>query len=354
MRVAITGGAGFVGSSLALAFRRESPACKVVAFDNLRRRGSELNLALFKQHGVEFFHGDIRSEHDLEELPGEFDLLIDASAEPSVLAGIDGSPRYVLQTNLAGTLNCLEFARRRAGCFVFLSTSRVYSMEPLRAVNLSESETRFEIAEDQSLPGVTPKGIGEGFPVDLPRSLYGATKLASELIIQEYVYSYGLRAVVNRCGVIAGPGQFGKVDQGVFTLWVANHYFKKPLRYTGFGGSGKQVRDLLHPLDLFDLVKRQAGEPGKLAGEVYNVGGGPASSTSLLELTAHCQRVVGNRVEVGRAPESHAADIPLYVSDNAKVARAFGWFPGRTVPDIIEDIARWIASNEAQLRNIFA
>src|SRR5690606_7583876 len=151
-------------------------------------------------------------------------------------AGLDGAPSYLVQTNLGGTLNCLEWARRQGAAVVFLSTSRVYSIAPLREVGLRETETRFEIAESQALPGVSAAGVAEDFPTHLPRSLYGATKLASEMMVQEYAEAYGVPAVINRCGVIAGPGQFGKVDQGVFTLWVANHYFGKPLRYTGFGG----------------------------------------------------------------------------------------------------------------------
>src|SRR5207302_2093552 len=131
--------------------------------------------------------------------------------------------------------------------------------------------SRFEIAEDNEQKGISKKGISESFPIHLPRSLYGATKLASEMIIQEYAYAYGLQALINRCGVIAGPGQFGKVDQGVFTLWVANHYFRRPLKYTGFGGRGKQVRDLLHPLDLFTLLKQQLLDISSYSGQVFNV-----------------------------------------------------------------------------------
>jgi CDP-paratose 2-epimerase len=354
MKILITGGAGFVGSNLAFAFKGKDPSHTVVAFDNLKRRGSEINLPLFKNFGIEFSHGDIRNASDLEDLNGEFDLFVEASAEPSVHAGINGSPHYVLQTNLTGTLNCLEFARRRVENFLFLSTSRVYSIAPLRGLNLIDGPTRFEIADTQSVSGITAKGVTEDFPTNLPRSLYGATKLASELIIQEYVNAYGLRAIINRCGVLAGPGQFGKVDQGVFTLWVANHYFKRPLKYTGFGGRGKQVRDLLHPLDLFTLLEKQLSEITRYSGEVFNVGGGREVSTSLLELTSLCRQVVGNTTEIGEEAESPAVDIPLYISDCKKATEAFDWLPKRSVPVIIEDITRWIRENEQQLKHIFA
>lgn len=354
MRILVTGGAGFVGSHLALAFKSASSSNVVFAFDNLKRRGSEINLAKLKAAGVEFVHGDIRQPSDLEDLPGNFDLMIEASAEPSVLAGLNGSPQYVLQTNLTGTLNCLEFARRRAPQMIFLSTSRVYSICPLRNLKLREAETRFELSEDQDLVGVSQLGIAESFPTNLPRSLYGATKLASEMILQEYVESYGLRAVINRCGVIAGPGQFGKADQGVFTLWVARHYFKQPLKYTGFGGSGKQVRDLLHPRDLYELITRQVERLDDCSGEIFNVGGGNDVSTSLLELTELCRQATGNQVEISSAPDSPNVDIPFYISDYRRASQRFGWRPNLTMAEIVAEITAWIRNNEEQLKAIFA
>ena len=354
MRILITGGAGFVGSHLAMAFKEADSSNAIIAFDNLKRRGSEINLAKFKAAGIEFVHGDIRQPTDLEDLPGNFDLMIEASAEPSVLAGLNGSPQYVLQTNLIGTLNCLEFARRRAPQVVFLSTSRVYSIEPLRGLKLRETDTRFELLPNQEIPGINQQGIAENFPTHLPRSLYGATKLASEMILQEYVESYGLPAVINRCGVIAGPGQFGKTDQGVFTLWVARHFFNQPLTYTGFGGSGKQVRDLLHPRDLFELISKQIERLDDCSGEIFNVGGGDGGSTSLLELTELCRQATGNQVEINSVADSTKVDIPFYISDCCRASQRFGWRPNFTVAEIVAEITAWIRSNEEQLKAVFA
>jgi CDP-paratose 2-epimerase len=328
-----------------------------VAFDNLKRRGSELNLVEFKRRGIEFVHGDIRSCGDFEDLAGSFDVFIEASAEPSVHAGQTGSPDYLLDTNLFGTRNALDFARRRCGQMIFLSTSRVYSIEPLQQIVMSKGATRFEVGDAQTQPGVSSKGITENFAVDKPRSLYGMTKLASEYLIQEYAFSFGLPALMNRCGVIAGPGQFGKVDQGVFTLWVANHHFGKPLRYTGFGGEGHQVRDLLHPKDLFSLVQKQieALASKKYVGEVFNVGGGPASgSVSMRELTALCEEATGRKVEIGTHPDTARVDIPWYISDNSKVAKTFDWQPHFKAKDIVGDIAEWFRKEEATLAPLFA
>src|SRR5690606_33259517 len=138
---------------------------------------------------------------------------------------------YVLDTNLGGTLHCLDVARRSGAAFVFLSTSRVYPIDALNAVVTREAPTRFEIADEQTLPGVSREGISEAFPLTGARSLYGATKLASELFVEEYAAAFGLRTIVNRCGVIAGPWQMGKVDQGVFSLWIARHLYAGPLTH---------------------------------------------------------------------------------------------------------------------------
>jgi CDP-paratose 2-epimerase len=354
VKILITGGAGFVGSSLACAFATSERSVEITVLDNLRRRGSELNLAKFKNLGITFIHGDIRSPKDLADIPGTFDVFIEASAEPSVLAGLEGSPNYVLDTNLTGTLNCLEFARSRAGLFIFLSTSRVYSIEPLRKLRLKEEAKRLEIMPEQDYVGVTANGISEEFPTHLCRSFYGASKLASEFIIQEYSNAFGLRAAINRCGVLAGPGQFGKVDQGVFTLWVANHFFEKPLRYTGFGGTGKQVRDLLHPRDLFELIRKQIEAAERLRAEPTNIGGGLGASVSLTELTELCREATGNIVAIEQDRTSSPVDIPWYVSDSEKARKDFDWQPTTGVKQIVMEIADWLRQNEATLRPLFA
>ena len=255
-QVLITGGAGFVGSSVGLGLAQRYPEWEITALDNLKRRGSELNLPRLKQAGIKFVHGDIRNGEDLDPVVLQPDLILECSAEPSVLAGYT-SPGYMLQTNLVGTINCLELARQTQADFVFLSTSRVYPITYLNTLQYTEKETRFELLTQQSLPGASIHGISETFPLNKARSLYGSTKLASELLIAEYADAYGLRTLINRCGVLTGPWQMGKVDQGVFALWMANHYFEKPLKYIGYGGTGKQVRDFLHVADLLDLIDFQ-------------------------------------------------------------------------------------------------
>jgi CDP-paratose 2-epimerase len=339
--VLVTGGAGFVGSNLCVMLRGESSARRVVAFDNLKRRGSELNLPRLKAAGAEFVHGDVRSPDDLAALAGDFDLLLDCSAEPSVLAGAGGSPAYVVQTNLVGTANCLEWARPRQADVLFLSTSRVYPIAPQNQLSLIEGETRFELAPEQPFAGVSEAGISEGFSLEGARSIYGATKLASELLVEEYRVTYGLRTVVNRCGVLAGPWQMGKVDQGVFTLWVLAHLLGKPLKYIGYGGTGKQVRDLLHVRDLFELLALQLPRMNELTGSVFNAGGGRAVSLSLLETTRLCADLTGRSTLIESVSENRFADVPLYLTDNAKVTACTGWAPRTPPAKILEEIVVW-------------
>ena len=350
-KVLILGGAGFVGSSLAIGLKQRYPDWQIICFDNLRRRGSELNLPRFKQRNIEFVHGDVREPSDLDPAAFKVDTIIDCSAEPSVLAGVS-SPQYVLQTNLVGTINILELARQTQAKLLFLSTSRVYPIATIKSINLLEEKTRFSIAPAQILPGVSQQGISENFPLQGQRSIYGATKLASELLIEEYRAAYGVPAIINRCGVITGAWQMGKVDQGVFVLWVANHYFKKPLSYIGYGGTGKQVRDLLCIDDLLELINHQLQHFNALDGEIFNVGGGILSSLSLSETTQICQTLTGNQVELHQVAEERRDDIPLYITDCSKVIQRTGWQPQFTPEQTLEAIYRWIHNHRSILEPI--
>jgi CDP-paratose 2-epimerase len=320
------------------------------AFDNLKRRGSELALPRLAACGVRFVHGDVREPADLHEL-GAFDLLIDCAAEPSVIAG---SARYVLDTNLNGTLHCLEAARAHAAGLIFLSTSRVYPIATIERLPFVELDTRFAPAVGACGVGYSERGLNETFPLEGARSLYGASKLCSELIIQEYVAAHGLRAVIDRCGVLTGPWQMGKVDQGVIMHWVASHILDRPLRYIGYGGTGKQVRDILHVADLLELVDSQIAALDSLHGDVFNVGGGVDCSVSLRELTTLCQAVTRREVPIGTEHETRRADLRIYLSDCQKVQQRFGWKPQWRPDQIIEDIARWVWQERSALERVFA
>ncbi len=345
----ITGGAGFVGSNLAISFKQKYPTLKVIALDNLKRRGSELNIKRLKENGIEFIHGDIRNPEDLE-FKNKIDLLLECSAEPSVLAGYGESPAYIINTNLVGTINCLELARKNKADVVFLSTSRVYPYDAINSIKTRETETRFEWIEEQDrdIPGWSKDGIDTDFTLNGPKSMYGATKLCSELMLQEYIKMYGIRGVINRCGVIGGPWQFGKVDQGIFTFWILAHYFKEPLRYIGFGGKGKQVRDLLHVDDVFELIELQIKNIDKINGEIYNVGGNDMN-LSLFETTQLCKNITGNKIPIKSEPNTRPADVIIYKTNNQKIFNTLNWKPKRNAEGVLNDIYLWIKNNENTL-----
>ena len=353
VKVLVTGGAGFVGGTLGLSLKQHHPDWEVTALDNLKRRGSELGLPRLAAGGVRFVHGDVRIAEDIESA-GAFDLLLECSAEPSVLAGLDGSPAYVIETNLVGTVRCLEVARRHRAGVIFLSTSRVYPIEALSKLPRREAEKRFELeAATPPIPGYSLEGIAEEFPLAGARSIYGATKLSSELLIAEYVAAYGMAAVVNRCGVLAGPWQMGRVDQGVVMHWAASHVYGWPLQYIGYGGTGKQVRDLLHVDDLVELVDLQIPRLGELSGRIYNVGGGRKVSVSLMELTELCAAAAGNRVPLSGVAETRMADVPVYLTDARRVREELDWQPQRSAADIVRDCVDWIGKRANELRPVF-
>ena len=351
MKVLIAGGAGFVGSNLAISLKQRYKQYEVSVLDNLSRQGSQLNVARLQQQGIAFHRLDTRFAGPMQKL-GHFDVIIDAAAEPSVLAGLDSGLDYLVRTNFNGTVNLLNLARRSGAAFLFLSTSRVYPYNNLSGLLLQDEGDTFSLGKLQPVAGVSQSGVSEAFPITGPRTLYGATKLSSELMVQEYHTAFGLKTVINRCGVIAGPWQMGKVDQGVAALWLARHYWKRPLKYIGFGGRGLQVRDMLHIDDLFRLVDYQIHHPDVVNGETYNAGGGPQSSASLQQLTEICRSLTGNVVPIAASAEHRPGDIPWYITDNSRVMAATGWKPEKGVREIMTDMLRWIRENEDVLKPV--
>ena len=350
MRVLITGGAGFIGSTLALALAERHPDWEVVACDNLYRRGSEMNLPRLKQAGVQFVHADVRHSDDLGRV-GAIDAMVECSAEPSVMAGLEGAGEFVVQTNLMGAYHCFELAARHGAQVIFLSTSRVYPVAAQERLAYHEAETRFELSDQQPVAGASALGVAEAFPLAGARTLYGASKLAAELLLAEFADTYAIRTAIDRCGVVAGPWQLGKVDQGVFTHWMLSFYFGRPLSYFGYGGTGKQVRDLLHVFDLVDLVEDQLVRPEHWDATTFNVGGGRAASLSLVETSALCREITGRDVEIGSVAETRAGDVRVYLSDCSALFEHSEWRPRRTPRDVLQDIFGWIREHEPLVRD---
>ena len=347
MKLLVTGGAGFVGSNLSLALRRAFPESSITAMDNLYRNGSQLNVPRLEGSGIRFHEGDVRDPKSFPEEP--FDLMIECSAEPSVLAGRDGSPDYLFETNLTGAYHCLEACRKHGAGMIFLSTSRVYPMARLEAHPWREEDSRFAW-EDEGTRGLSSRGVSEDLDLSGARSLYGFTKLAAEQLIEEYRENFGLKIAVNRCGVIAGPWQFGKVDQGVVALWVMAHHYKRSLQYIGYGGTGKQVRDMLHVDDLADLIVDQVTDFEAWDGWLGNVAGGLKGSASLQELTKICQEVTGNTIEIAAVAENRPNDLRIFIAECSRLFGRTDWRPTRSVHKIIADTHAWVRENEEALQ----
>ena len=340
MKILLSGACGFVGTTLAreLAGRGH----EILGFDNFIRPGSESNRAELKRLGVKLTHADLRATSDVDALPAA-DWVVDAAANPSVLAGIDGktSSRQLIEHNLGGTVNLLEYCKRHHAGFTLLSTSRVYGIGPLATLPVEVVNHAFRplpAARDR-IAGLTSEGIAETFATTAPISLYGSTKLASEALALEYGETFSFPVFINRCGVLAGAGQFGRPDQGIFAYWLNSHLRRRPLRYIGFEGKGHQVRDCLHPRDLAPLLEKQFAAPA-LAPEdrLVNVGGGAASALSLRQLTDWCDGRFGLH-PVSADPSPRAFDIPWVVLDASKAQRLWDWRPATPARSILDEIA---------------
>ena len=345
MKVLITGVCGFVGSRLASSLREHLASCAIVGLDNLLRPGSETNRRELARLGVQFVHGDLRLRSDLEALPA-CDWVIDAAAHPSVLAGVDGrsSPRQLSEHNLGGTLNILEYCREHKAGLVLLSSSRVYSVRDLATLPVQVRGNAFAYVDKTGAPsGVSAAGLLESFPTRQPISLYGATKLASEIMAVEYGLAFEFPVWINRCGVLAGAGQFGTAEQGIFSYWLHAHAARRPLRYIGFGGHGHQVRDAFHPADLAALVALQLQRDPPVD-PIYNVGGGASNSMSLAQLTAWCDQRFGPHAP---QPDTRPRpfDIPWLVMDSSRAAADFGWVSRHSLEHILDEIGEHARAN---------
>jgi CDP-paratose 2-epimerase len=273
MRVLITGICGFAGATIAKWLVEHIESVSIFGIDNLMRPGSETNRADLKRAGATVIHGDIRNPSDFEMLP-KVDWVIEAAANPSVLAGVNssGTSRQLFEHNLASVANTLEYCKAQGAGLLLLSTSRVCSITALTNLPLEAGDDAFRLDCSKPLPrGVSAQGINGDFSTEAPISLYGSTKLAAEAVALEYGIAFDFPVWINRCGVLAGAGQFGTPDQGIFSYWVNAHLRRRPMRYIGFGGTGRQVRDAFHPRDLAELLYRQMKTSRRDGPRIYTV-----------------------------------------------------------------------------------
>ena len=341
MKILIPGICGFVGSSIAHGLLDNVAGREIIGLDNLSRAGSQLNIAPLRKRGVTVRHADLRSASDLESL-ASVDWIIDAAAQPSVFAGIDGTTtsRQLLEHNLYTAVNLLELAKRFRAGFTLLSTSRVYSVRSLSEIPVIVENLAF--APDLAVPlpeGVSAEGITEKFSTGAPVSLYGASKLASEGVALEYGEAFDFPAWINRCGVLAGAGQFGRADQGIFTFWINAYLRRQPLKFIGFDGAGHQTRDCLHPRDLLPLLEKQFAAAGSTKPRIVNLGGGARNAMSLAQLSKWCEARFGPH-PIASELTPRPFDVPWLVMDSDLAEKTWDWRPRIKLEEILEEIAR--------------
>ena len=344
MKILITGVAGFAGITICEKLIKQNPGLQIIGIDNFSRPGSETNLKKLKKLDVPVYRVDIRLASDIESLQ-PVDWVIDCAANPSVLAGLDGqsSSRQLMEHNLLGTINLLEYCKKHKAGLILLSTSRVYSASELAFLPMELSIDRFELKPSE-IKGISQNGITENFPTTAPVSLYGASKLASEALILEYGECFDFPVWINRCGVLAGAGQFGKADQGIFSFWIHSFRENKPLKYIGFNGTGHQVRDALHPKDLVPLLSRQMLEPDWEAPKIINLGGGVQNSLSLKELSSWCEDRFGQN-KVLASQDERPMDAPWIVMDSSLAQNVWNWSVKTKIEQILEEIANHAETN---------
>jgi len=335
MKILITGGCGFVGSNIAIFLRKKLKKAKIFSLDNLFRKGSEINLKRLNKYGIKNFKFDIKNYKKINKLK-KFDLIIDCCAEPAIEASRK-DPDRVFQTNLIGTFNILKKCAHDKSNIIFLSSSRVYSIPALN-----------KLVKNQNLKKniTNKKAINEKFETSLASSLYGYTKLSSEKLIREFSFVNNTNYIINRFGVIAGPWQFGKQDQGFVSMWIARHIFKMQLSYIGFGGYGNQIRDVIHIDDVCRLIHLQILQIKKKFNNTFNVGGGFKNAISLKQLTAKCQKLTNHKINIGKQKKTSIFDIPIYITDNTKIMNHYNWKPLKTIDDILKDVYQWIILNK--------
>ena len=330
MKILITGGCGFVGSNLAIYFKNNRIGSQINSLDNLSRKGTLLNLNRLKKLKIKNFKIDISDNKAVSRLP-KYDLIVDCCAE----AAVETSKKEVdkvFNTNLLGTFNILKKCKKDKSKLIFLSSSRVYSIKKLR-----------ELKKNKYL-------INEKFDTSGPKSIYGFCKYSSEHLIKEFSFLYKIKYIITRFGVISGPWQFGKQDQGFISFWVWKHINKKKLNYIGFGGKGSQVRDAVHILDVCKLIELQIKKINNIYNITMNAGGGKKNAISLKNLTKICRKITLNKIKISSIKNTSEYDIPYYITDNEKVKKIYKWNPKKKILHIIQDMYKWMLSNKKILK----
>ncbi len=349
MNILVTGGCGFIGSNLSISIKKQIKNSKVFAFDNFFRKGSLINKKRIKKNGVKVIKGDIRLKKDFYKLP-DIDLIIDCAADPSVASGLNSGIKYLIDTNLIGTLNTLEFAKKNRAKLIFLSSSRVYPFEKINNLKFKVKNNTF--IPSKNFKNSKTKLFSEKFTTNGIKTFYGFSKFSSENLIQEYAKAYNMSFIINRCGVVSGPWQWGRIDQGFVVYWMLSYLFKLKLNYIGYGGNGYQVRDILDVEDLSNLINSQIKNFSLFKNDIFNVGGGPERAMSLKNLTIECNKLFKLNKSITKISNTRYGDIPYYVTDNSKITELSGWKPKKKIKTTLRNIYNWVVENKSSIKKL--
>lgn len=341
-KVLITGGAGFIGMSAAERFINKG--WQVVVFDNLFRKGTEINLKYLQDAypgKFTFIRGDITRDQDqLTEQAKSADVILHLAGQVGVTTSVV-NPREDFEINALGTLNVLEAARGsgRNPMVIYASTNKVYGK--LEKAKLTQNDKRYDFVD-------LKQGIDEEMPVDF-HSPYGCSKGTGDQYVRDYARIYNLPTVVFRQSCIYGPNQFGVEDQGWVAWFSIAGLLGKPVTLYG---DGKQVRDILHVSDLLDAYELAIAKPEIAKGQIYNIGGGAGLTLSLLELIDYLEREFGIKI-THKFGAWRPGDQPIYVSNNAKLEKELGWKPKINHKEGIGSMITWIKQNLPAIERIF-
>ncbi len=340
MKVAVFGGAGFIGGHVCARYAEQGH--DVVAFDNFSRKGARENAAwLCERHPrLAIVEGDIRSDHRaLDACVQNADLIFHMAGQVAVTTSVK-DPRDDFETNAAGTFNLLEAVRRNAprAIMLYASTNKVYGK--MEHVPVVDQGARYAYAD-------CPDGIAETQPLDF-YSPYGCSKGCGDQYVHDYARIYGLNTIVFRQSCIYGTRQYGIEDQGWVAWFTIAALFGKQITIYG---DGKQVRDVLYIDDLLDAYQMAIDRIDVARGRIYNIGGGPAHTLSLLELIALLERELDRPI----APlfdDWRPGDQQVYVSDIRRAQEQFGWEPRVDATHGVRKLAAWARENQALLARI--
>ncbi len=345
-KVLVTGGAGFIGSHVAEIFAADGHP--VTVLDNLSRakllkkddRNARFNWEyLGRKENVTLLEADVRDGGAVVEAAAGAEVIVHAAAQTAVTTSVT-DPRQDFENNVIGAFNVLEAARAQATkpAVVFCSTNKVYG-ENVNSLPLEEGDTRWAFAGDAA------RGVGEDFSIDLcEHTPYGCSKLTGDLYMQDYAHLYGIKTGVFRMSCIFGTRQFGMEDQGWVAWFTIAARTGKPL--TIFG-DGKQVRDLLWVEDLVAAYRAFLGSDRPHG--VYNMGGGPENTLSLLELLDLLEKRLGRKVPVSFA-DWRPSDQKVYISDISKARSELGWSPEVSPAEGVNRLAAWVEEHEDLFR----